>query len=231
MSLSAAPPRLGLLLAELMHVPGVVGRSFASVAPEGEAGASPAMVIPGFMATDPVTRPLRQAMGKAGWRTHGWGLGFNRGARAGLIDEIGERLDTVRDDRPILLVGWSLGGLYAREVARAFPDKVSHVVTLGSPFGGEDRRANNAWRIYERVAGHSVDAPPIDHFCDKPPVPTLAIWSRRDGIVAERAACGIAGECDQSIEVDAAHMAMATHHRTVARIVPIIENFARATDH
>lgn len=231
MSLSEAPPRLGLLLAELMHVPGVVGRSFSSVAPEGEAGASPAMVIPGFMATDPVTRPLRRAMGQAGWRTHGWGLGFNRGARAGLIEEIGDRLDAVRDGRPILLVGWSLGGLYARETARAFPEKVSHVVTLGSPFGGEDRRANNAWRIYEAVAGHSVDTPPIDHFATKPPVPTLAIWSRKDGIVAERAAAGIGDECDQSVEVDAAHMAMATKPEAVARIVPIIENFACATDH
>jgi pimeloyl-ACP methyl ester carboxylesterase len=189
------------------------------------------MVIPGFMATDPLTRPLRQGMGEAGWRTHGWGLGFNRGARAGLIEEIGERIDAVRDGRPILLVGWSLGGLFARETARSFPDKVSHVVTLGSPFGGSDRRANNAWRLYEAVAGHSVDAPPIEHFADKPPVPTLAIWSRRDGIVAERAASGIAGECDRSVEVDAAHMAMATQRRAVDRIIPIIENFVRAADH
>lgn len=231
MSLSEAPPRLGLLLAELLHVPGVVARSFSSIAPEGDGAAPPAMVIPGFMATDPVTRPLRQALGEAGWRTHGWGLGFNRGAREGLIEEIGERLDVVRRGRRILLVGWSLGGLYARETARAFPEKVSHVVTLGSPFGGEDRRANNAWRIYEAVAGHSVDAPPIDHFCEKPPVPTLAIWSRRDGIVAERSACGIAGECDHSIEVDAAHMAMATQPRTVARILPLIENFVGSANH
>lgn len=231
MSLSAEPPRLGLLLAELLYIPGVIGRSFAGAAPEGPEGAPPAMVVPGFLATDSITLPLRRSLGQAGWRTYDWGLGFNRGARAGLIGEIAAKMDAVRDGQPMLLVGWSLGGLYAREVARAFPEKVSHVVTLGSPFGGDDRRANNAWRIYEWVAGHSVDAPPIDHSPKKPPVPTLAIWSRRDGIVSERSACGVEGERDLAAEVDTAHMAMATNRRAVAAILPIIEKFAGRPDH
>ena len=231
MSDPARPPSLGLLIGELIHVPRTVAQMFGAAPAVGPEDGPPAMVIPGFLATDGMTASLRNALGTAGWRTYGWGLGHNRGARAGLIEELGERLDAVRGGRKVLLVGWSLGGLYAREAARAFPDKVRAVVTLGSPFGGDDRRANNAWRLYEAVAGHSVDVPPIDHRAEKPPVPTLAIWSKRDGVVAERASRGVAGEADQDVEVDAAHVAMATHPATVARILPIIEKFARTTDH
>ena len=83
-----------------------------------------------------------------------------------------------------MVIGWSLGGLYAREMARAAPDKVRAVVTLGSPVWGDRRRYTNVWKLYERIAGHPVDNPPIRDRKPKPPVPTLAIWSRRDGIVA-----------------------------------------------
>lgn len=228
--LGETPPRFGLFLRELAWVPRVVGQSLSAIDPQGPANGPVAMVIPGFMVADPNTAPLRKAMGDAGWRTHGWGLGFNSGARAGLIDEMSARIDAVRDGRPILLVGWSLGGIYARELARAHPAKVSHVVTLGSPFGGEDRRANNAWRLYQLVAGHSVDTPPIDHFAEKPPVPTLAIWSRRDGVIAERSSCGIDGECDASVEIDATHMEMAVSPAAIGQILPNIEKFTGRTD-
>ena len=69
----------------------------------------------------------------------------------------------------MLVVGWSLGGLFARELARDVPERVRAVVTLGSPFSG-DPKQNNVWRLYERVAGHKVDDPPIPRITDKPPV-------------------------------------------------------------
>ena len=106
---------------------------------------------------------------------HGWDGGWNLGARADTLDRLKRRLDAIAPDRPVLLVGWSLGGLFARELARSQPERVRAVVTLASPFSG-DPRLNNVWRLYERVAGHPVDAPPIARICDKPPVPTLAIW-------------------------------------------------------
>lgn len=230
MTLNEAPPRLGLALRELAWVPRVICHGADTTEPQGPEGGPPAMVIPGFLISDPMTAPLRKAMGRTGRRTHGWGLGLNRGAYPGLIDHLTRQIDAVRGKRKILLVGWSLGGLYAREVAREHPDKVSHVVTLGSPFGGEDRRANNAWRIYEMVAGHSVDDPPVPLHRHKPPVPTLAIWSPRDGLIAERAACGIDEECDQSVRIDAAHMEMAISRRAIRQIIPIIEKFAGRPD-
>ena len=120
------------------------------------------------------------------------------------------------DGQPVLLVGWSLGGLFARELARAFPDKVRAVVTLGSPFSG-DPKQNNVWRLYEWVAGHKVDEPPIPRITDKPPVPHLAIWSRRDGIVAPRAARGLDDERDKEVEMRCTHMAFGVSRRTARR--------------
>ena len=112
----------------------------------------------------------------------GWGLGMNRGAHAGHAGtarraDRGVRRRAARS----ILVGWSLGGVFAREVAKLRPDLVAKVVTLGSPFSG-DPRANNVWRLYEWIAGHKVDDPPIKtDLAEKPPVPThrLVVAARR----------------------------------------------------
>jgi len=183
-------------------------------------------VIPGFIATDRTTMALRKALAAAGWRVHGWNMGWNRGARTDTVEQLGRRLDEVSDGQPVLLVGWSLGGLFARELARAFPDKVRAVVTLGSPFSG-DPKQNNVWRLYEWVAGHKVDEPPIPRVTEKPPVPHLAIWSRRDGIVAARAARGLDDERDKEVEMRCTHMAFGVSRRTVRQVVREIDIFLR----
>jgi len=173
--------------------------------PRGPVGGPPALVIPGFIAGDRTTMELRRALADAGFRVHPWRQGWNLGATPDLIDRLRHSLDLVGDQRPVLLVGWSLGGVFARELARAVPERVRAVATLGSPFSG-DPRLNNVWRLYERIAGHPVDEPPIPRVFDKPPVPTLAIWSRRDGIVAAEAARGKDGERDKAVEVSSSHM-------------------------
>jgi pimeloyl-ACP methyl ester carboxylesterase len=126
----------------------------------------------------------------------------------------------------VLLVGWSLGGVYARELAREVPEMVRAVVTLGSPFSG-DPHMNNVWHLYEWVAGHTVDAPPLPHVADKPPVPTLAIWSRRDGIVAKRAARGLEGERDAEVDIGCSHMAFGISRRATRRVVQEIDKFLK----
>jgi len=173
--------------------------------PRGPVGGPPALVIPGFIAGDRTTMELRRALADADFRVHPWRQGWNLGATPDLIDRLRHSLDLVGDQRPVLLVGWSLGGVFARELARAVPERVRAVATLGSPFSG-DPRLNNVWRLYERIAGHPVDEPPIPRVFDKPPVPTLAIWSRRDGIVAAEAARGKDGERDKAVEVSSSHM-------------------------
>ena len=170
----------------------------------------PVMVIPGFLATDFSTVILRRTLEGAGYRVYGWGLGLNLGARKDLLERLEEQLGRAARHGPVNLVGWSLGGLYARELAKLRPDKVARVITLGSPFSG-DARANNAWRLYELINDHPVDAPPIDvRTHEKPPVPTIALWSRRDGVVAPACARGQPEECDRAIELDCTHMGFMT---------------------
>jgi pimeloyl-ACP methyl ester carboxylesterase len=192
--------------------------------PRGPEDGPPALVIPGFIATDRTVMELRRALADGGWRVHPWECGWNLGARPDTVEQLARRLDQISPDKPVLVVGWSLGGVFARELARAHPDRVSAVVTLGSPFSG-DPHLNNVWRLYEWVAGHPVDAPPIDRNPAKPPVPTLAIWSRADGIVAPAAAKGLAEESDKAVEFKCNHMAFGVSRTTARQVVDEIKLF------
>jgi predicted alpha/beta hydrolase family esterase len=212
------------------EVAGLVPRAFRGLGhlgPRGPEGGPPALVIPGFIASDRTTMELRRALAEAGLRAHPWRQGWNRGARPDTLDRLRRALDLIEDDRPAVLVGWSLGGLYARELARVEPERVRAVVTLGSPVWGDPRQFTNVWRLYERIAGHPVDAPPIPRLEEKPPVPTLALWSARDGIVAPCCARGTAETCDKAVEVPCNHMGFAVSRRgsraAVAEIVRFLE--------
>ncbi len=185
----------------------------------------PVLVIPGFLATDRTTMELRRALARAGWRAHPWLLGINSGAKADTLDLLGQRLDAIDDGRPVLLVGWSLGGMYARELAWLHPDKVRAVVTLGSPFSGDLKTNTNVREFYEWIAGHDVDQPPFPRHREKPPVPTLALWSRKDGIVAPSAARGLASEVDKAVEVDTHHMGFAVWRPALSAVVREIRTF------
>jgi alpha-beta hydrolase superfamily lysophospholipase len=199
-------------------------RAFGSTKPLGPADGPPALVIPGFVAADHTTLALRRALADAGWRVHGWRMGWNLGVRADTVDRLTERLDAIGHREPILVVGWSLGGLFARELGRAVPERVRAVVTLGSPFSG-DPKQNNVWRLYQLIARHKVDEPPIPRITDKPPVPTLALWSRQDGLIAPRSARGLDHERDKAVELDCTHMAFGISGRAARDVVQEIEIF------
>ncbi len=170
------------------------------------------IVIPGLFTSDRRTAMLRRVLRKAGYRTYGWGLGRNMPIRADILDRFGARIDAVqaREGGPVTLIGWSLGGLIARAYAHHDPARVAAVVTLGSPFSGHSH-SNRAWQIYELVADHKVDDPPLvfDRSA-KPPVHTTAIWSARDGIIAAPAARGLDSERDAEIEIGCGHFAMSS---------------------
>ena len=201
-------------------------RSFGRLGERGPVSGERVMVIPGFLATDRTTLGLQRALADAGYRVVGWDNGLNTGVRVDTLDRIAERLEHFGNGQKVIVVGWSLGGVFAREVAKKRPDLISRVVTLGSPFSG-DPRANNAWRIYELVAGHKVDAPPIDADTRaKPPVPTLAIWSRRDGIVAPACARGEESESDRRVELDCSHMGFGVSGSAYPKIIAAIRDFA-----
>jgi hypothetical protein len=203
-----------------------VWRSFGRLCERGPENGPPLMVIPGFLATDRTTLGLQKALAAAGYRVTGWGMGLNRGVQADTLERIVGRIEAFGGGRKVILVGWSLGGIYAREAAKLRPDLVAKVVTLGSPFSG-DRRSNNVWRLYELVAGHPVDDPPIKADpAVKPPVPTLALWSRRDGIVSVCTARGEEGESDERLELDCSHMGFAVSARAYPKIVEAVRTFA-----
>ena len=204
-------------------------RGFGHMGPRGPEDGPPALVFPGFIASDRGTMELRRALAEAGFRVHPWRLGWNLGATADLMDRLAVSLDQVEDERPVLLVGWSLGGVFARELARVSPERVRAVVTLGSPFSG-DPRLNNVWKLYERVAGHPVDQPPIPRVTDKPPVPTLALWSRKDGIVAASAARGLVHESDKAVELECSHMAFGVSARATRAATREILTFLKETE-
>lgn len=207
-----------------------LGHSLGHKGPRGPEDGEPALVIPGFMAGDRTCLELRRALGRAGFRVHPWRQGWNWGARADTLERLQSALAAVPGDAPVLVVGWSLGGLFARELARVAPERVRAVVTLGSPLYGDPRRATNVWRLYERIARHPVDKPPIPHSQAKPSVPSLAIFSRRDGIVAVSAARG-ADHCrDRAVEVDSTHMGMAVSARATQRIAAEIRRFLNETE-
>ena len=141
-----------------------------------------------------------------------------------MLERLEQCIDRIGVKQPVLVVGWSLGGLYARELARHCPGKVRAVVTLGSPFSG-DLHQNNVWRLYEWIAGHRVEETPVERILAKPPVPSLAIWSRKDGIVAPRTARGLEGERDVTAQIDCAHMAFGVSHKATRRVVREIDRF------
>jgi predicted esterase YcpF (UPF0227 family) len=220
------PPPGWMRLREAGFLLARAARGFGHLGPRGPMDGPPALVIPGFLANDRTTMQLRRAMAAGGWRVHGWGLGWNLGVKKDTLHRLEACIDAMGANQKVLVVGWSLGGIYARELARHCPDKVRAVVTLGSPFSG-DLHQNNVWHLYEWVAGHKVDDTPIPRNTDKPPVPTLAIWSRKDGIVAPRAAYGLDGERDEVVEMDAAHMGFAISKHATRQVVREIDSFLK----
>lgn len=200
-------------------------KSFGRLGERGPPDGEKVMVLPGFLANDRTTLGLQRALAEAGYRVTGWGMGLNDGARPDTLDRLASQIERFGSGGAVMLVGWSLGGVYARELAKARPELVSKVVTLGTPFSG-DPRQNNAWRLYELVAGHKVDAPPIESDpAAKPPVPTMAIWSRRDGVIAPACARGTEAESDRRVELACGHMAFGVSGAAFPRIIEAIRSF------
>ena len=200
--------------------------TFRKRGPRGPLDGQPVLVVPGFLCSDQTTFALRRELARGGFRVHGWKSGWNLGAKEDTIERLLKRIDSLGHQRPIVIVGWSLGGVFAREFARVYPERVRAIVTLGSPFSG-DPRQNNVWRLYEWLAGHKVDQPPIPRITEKPRVPCLALWSRKDGIVAPRAARGLDGERDKEVEIGCNHMAFAISRRATRRVVREIDTFLK----
>jgi hypothetical protein len=196
---------LGELSASLLLMP------LLQRAPRGDG--HPVLVLPGLIASDLSTQLLRAYLGGRGYDARGWGLGRNMGLREGLRDKLLACVRELHEEtgRKVSLIGWSLGGIYARDIAAELPDAVRACIMLGSPIHGHPR-STNAWRIYELASGQSVDDPTL-HRLDPalPPVPTTSIFSRSDGVVAWQCSVEAKTPGSESIEVDGSHCGLGAH--------------------
>ena len=189
-----------------------------SLAPCGDGHA--VLVLPGLVASDVSTRPLRSFLRGKGYNVSGWKQGRNLGLRDGvqdsMVDLVNEMYET--SGRKISIIGWSLGGLYARQLSKMMPDKVRSVISLGSPFAASPK-ATNAWRVYEMASGRSAEEALDPSFggslFDTPPVPTTAIFSRTDGVCAWQGCMEQTTAMSESIEIESSHCGMAHHPAVV----------------
>lgn len=184
-----------------------------STVPRGDR--HPVLVLPGFMTSDLSTVTLRTMLRSAGYRAHGWRLGRNIGPSAAIVEGLRNRLDglTRTYGQPISVIGWSLGGIFARQLAREAPDQVRQVITLGSPIRLARHDQSWAGSLYARFAPVHIteldlplerDAPPL-------PVPATSIYSRIDGIVAWQTCLDEPGPQAENIAIWASHFGFGHH--------------------
>ncbi|MFL0357134.1 esterase/lipase family protein [Erythrobacter sp. GH1-10] len=145
------------------------------------------VVLPGFMASNNSTAPMRRLLSELGYDAHGWDSGRNVRVNEALISRLEAQLERLRDDsgRKISLIGWSLGGVLAREIAKLNPDLIRMVVSLGSPIS-DDRNHTNAARLFKFFNGDEPERLRDGQFKGldiAPPVPTTSIFTKTDGVV------------------------------------------------
>lgn len=205
----AHTPPLRYFAVEALHLLNPLGTLMRRPLPvEKSSQTRIAVILPGFGTGPERMRYMAEQLERAGHKTKRWGLGHNLGPTAETIDILSDRVREceTRYGEKVVMIGWSLGGVFAREVAKQVPECIDKVITMGSPFS-HSPYSNNMWRPYQFVAGHTVEAPPIPadtHI--KPPVETVAFWSPRDGVISRRAACGLPGERDRAVALRCSHL-------------------------
>jgi pimeloyl-ACP methyl ester carboxylesterase len=180
------------------------------LAPRGDG--HPVLVLPGFAASDISTALLRRFLDELGYVSYPWGIGRNRGVKDEVPVRMLQRLNEISAEHPgqkVSLVGQSLGGVFARQLAKAAPKQVRQVITLGSPFTGHPLASTAAY-VYEWLSGDNFDNVDFDQHLEvriKPPVPTTSIYSKTDGVVAWQ--CSI--EADEANQAENIHLRGGSH--------------------
>ena len=185
----------------------LVKKTLLRTAPEGDG--HPVLTLPGFVASDVSTRPLRRFLKELGYKAHPWKLGRNLGLREGLEERLFTRVKELHDryGQKVSLIGWSLGGVYSREVASLMPEHVRSVITMGSPYNN-DPKANRSWKVFEWMSGkriEDIDPERVARLRRPLSVPTTSVYTRQDGITAWQCCVEDEGPQAESIGVPGSH--------------------------
>ena len=182
----------------------------------------PVVLFPGLATDRRAVAPLRDLCRSLGYVVYDWELGFNTGPHGGIDEWLGGLARHVESvaathDRRASLVGWSLGGIYAREIAKLVPACVRQVVTLGTPFAGSGQDTNVGW-LYTALNGQApvLDAALSQRLRTTPDVPTTSIYSRSDGVVAWQACVLRRTARAENVEVDGSHMGLPWNPKVMA---------------
>jgi pimeloyl-ACP methyl ester carboxylesterase len=177
----------------------------------------PVLVLPGLLADDVSTRALRSTLRRLDYRVHGWGLGRNIGPTAACVNGLRDKLDylNARYHRPVTLIGWSLGGIFARDLARRSPDAVRQVITLGSPFRITRHSQSRATKVFDRYSHLHVEHRTFPLESDPLTVPATSIYSHFDGIVHWQTCLDTPGERCENIAVMASHLGLGHHPASI----------------
>lgn len=168
------------------------------------------MVLPGFLATNTSTVPMRRLLSNLGYDVHGWESGRNVKVNEAMLRSLEGQLARLNDESggKVSIIGWSLGGVLAREVAKLHSDRVRQVISLGSPLSN-NRNFSSVTRIFEMLNGKEpelIQDGRFDQLHVAPPVPTTSILTKTDGIVHWHASVQEAGEHpSENIVVHASH--------------------------
>ena len=174
----------------------------------------PVLVLPGFTASDRSTARLRWLLRKLGYRTYGWRLGTNLGPTPHIVQGLSNRIARIRkanNNEPISIIGWSLGGIFARVLVRERPEHFRQVITLGSPFRtrlGDKSAVSGLWESLEPL--HDPEFLETFATAERPPlhVPATSIYSRTDGVVSWRLCLEAKSPIAENVEVFGSHSGM-----------------------
>jgi len=185
----------------------------------------PVVIFPGLATDRRATAPLKSFCEDLGYTAYDWGRGLNTGPKGDIdawLDKLSEHVGDVTASHhdTMSLIGWSLGGIYAREVAKRLRGRVRRVITIATPFAGTAEQTNVAW-LYRLLNGQApvLDEGLMARLRLPPVVPTTSIFSRSDGIVAWQACIqDEVGKHTENIEVEGSHVGMAWNPQVLSII-------------